>query len=120
MSFRNKLLVVNGSMQLTEGPIARQLIGRDASAAVGSSGLMVICIVGFFSGLSVGVGVVAGQAARGRDDRALTRIIRTAAGFTAPMSPVRSPGSVRHCACLSQNRPLGAGKGVRLHGAIHA
>ena len=116
MSPKHKLLTGNGAVRLTEGPIARQLIafavplflgsliqqlystvdlmfvgkliGRDASAAVGSSGLMVTCIVGFFTGLSVGVGVVAGQAAGRRDDRALTRIIHTAAGFTALMALV--------------------------------
>lgn len=116
MSLKNRILTGNGTVQLTEGPIARQLIsfalplflgsliqqlystvdlmfvgkliGRDASAAVGSSGLMVTCIVGFFTGLSVGVGVIAGQAAGRRDDRELTRIIHTAAGFTALMSLV--------------------------------
>ena len=116
MSPKHKLLTGNGAVRLTEGPIARKLIafavplflgsliqqlystvdlmfvgkliGRDASAAVGSSGLMVTCIVGFFTGLSVGVGVVAGQAAGRRDDQTLTRIIHTAAGFTALMSLV--------------------------------
>jgi Na+-driven multidrug efflux pump len=33
-----------------------KLIGRDAFATVGSSGLTVTCIVGFFTGLSVGAG----------------------------------------------------------------
>lgn len=85
MSPKHRLLTGSDTIQLTEGPIARQLIafavplflgslvqqlyskvdlmfvgkliGRDASAAVGSSGLMVTCIVGFFTGLSVGVGL---------------------------------------------------------------
>jgi len=116
MSPKHKLLTGNGAVRLTEGSIARKLIafavplflgsliqqlystvdlmfvgkliGRDASAAVGSSGLMVTCIVGFFTGLSVGVGVIAGQAAGRRDDRELARIIHSAAGFTALMSLV--------------------------------
>jgi putative MATE family efflux protein len=116
MSSSRKWFPGSGAVQLTEGPIARQLvgfavplflgsliqqlystvdlmfvgklIGRDASAAVGSSGLMVTCIVGFFTGLSVGVGVVAGQAAGRRDEQALRRIIHTAAGFTALMALV--------------------------------
>ena len=114
MSLKDKLSLKSGTTSLTEGPIAPsliafavplllgsliqqlystvdlmfvgKLIGRDASAAVGSSGLMVTCIVGFFTGLSVGVGVIAGQAAGRRDDRALRRVIHTAAGFTALMA----------------------------------
>ena len=116
MSSSRKWFPGSGAVQLTEGPIAKQLvgfaiplflgsliqqlystvdlmfvgklIGRDASAAVGSSGLMVTCIVGFFTGLSVGVGVVAGQAAGRRDEQELRRIIHTAAGFTALMALV--------------------------------
>ena len=108
---RRKAFNRSKAIQLTEGPIARQLIrfamplllgsliqqlystvdlmfvgkliGPEASAAVGSSGLMVTCIVGLFSGLSVGVGVVTGQAAGRRDSIALESIIHTAAGFTA-------------------------------------
>ena len=150
MSSSRKWFPGSGAVQLTEGPIATQLvgfavplflgsliqqlystvdlmfvgklIGRDASAAVGSSGLMVTCIVGFFTGLSVGVGVVAGQAAGRRDEQALRRIIHTAAGFTALMSlaflalgqllvtpalpgHTRSPGSARHCACSFMTIP---------------
>ena len=114
MSLSHKWFPGSGAVQLTEGPIARRLvgfavplflgsliqqlystvdlmfvgklIGRDASAAVGSSGLMVTCIVGFFTGLSVGVGVIAGQAAGCRDEKELSCIIHTAAGFTALMA----------------------------------
>ena len=116
MSMKGRRLFSRDAVCLTEGPIAGQLvrfalplllgsliqqlystvdlmfvgrlIGRDASAAVGSSGLMVTCIIGFFTGLSVGVGVVAGQAAGRREDGELTRVVHTAAGFTALMSLV--------------------------------
>lgn len=39
-----------------------QILGKEAAAAVGASGLIVTCILGFFTGLSVGVGVVIAKA----------------------------------------------------------
>lgn len=63
-----------------------RFIGKEAAAAVGSSGMMVTCIVGFFTGLSVGVGVVAGKAAGAGDAPRLRRIIHTAAGLTLAAS----------------------------------
>lgn len=103
-----------GTAVMTSGPIGRQLvcfalpllagslvqqlynavdlmfvgrfIGKEAAAAVGSSGMMVTCIVGFFTGLSAGVGVVAGKAAGAGDAPRLRRIIQTAAGLTLAAS----------------------------------
>ena len=37
------------------------LVGKEASAAVCSSSLLVACVVGFFTGVSVGAGVVTAQ-----------------------------------------------------------
>lgn len=62
-----------------------QVLGTSAAAAVGSSGMIVNCIVGFFTGLSVGVGVVVGKAAGGREEALLSRIIHCTAGLTLVM-----------------------------------
>lgn len=59
-----------------------RIVGTGAAAAVGSSGMMVTCIVCFFTGLSAGVGVVVGKAAGGGDFVRLSRLIQTAAGLT--------------------------------------
>ena len=37
---------------------AGRILGTDATAAIGASSLIVTCLVGFFTGLSVGVGVI--------------------------------------------------------------
>lgn len=58
-----------------------QFIGKEASAAVGSSDLLVTCIVGLFTGISVGSGVVAAQAFGQKDNKTLHRVIQTAFFF---------------------------------------
>lgn len=58
-----------------------QFIGKEASAAVGSSDLLVTCIVGLFTGISVGSGVVAAQAFGQGDKKTLHRVIQTAFFF---------------------------------------
>ena len=58
-----------------------QFIGKEASAAVGSSDLLVTCIVGLFTGISVGSGVVAAQAFGQGDKTTLHRVIQTAFFF---------------------------------------
>lgn len=98
------------TINLTEGPIGRQLIrfalplflgsllqllyntvdlifagqflGKEASAAVGASSLIVTCILGFFTGMSVGVGVVIAKAVGEGDSLRVHRAIHTAAGMT--------------------------------------
>lgn len=62
-----------------------QVLGTTAAAAVGSSGMIVNCIVGFFTGLSVGVGVVVGKCVGSRDEDRLRRILHCAAGLTLLM-----------------------------------
>lgn len=37
-------------------------LGKEASTAVGASSLVITCIVGFFTGISVGNGVIVSQA----------------------------------------------------------
>lgn len=95
---------------LTQGPIARQLalfalpllagsliqqlystvdmmfvgqaLGKSAAAAVGSSSMIVTCIVGFFTGLSVGVGVSVGKAVGMGEEGMISRFIHCAAALT--------------------------------------
>lgn len=58
------------------------LIGKEAQAAVGASSLLTTCVVGFFTGLSVGCGVITAQARGAGDRRRLDRIIHTALGVS--------------------------------------
>lgn len=101
---------------LTQGPIAKQLIrfalpllvgsliqqlystvdmmfvgrvlGKEAAAAVGSSSMIVTCVIGFFSGLSVGVSVVAGKAFGRGDEGKLRLCVHTAAAVTFGMAVI--------------------------------
>ena len=60
---------------------AGNLLGSRAQAAVGASSLFITCVVGFFTGISVGCSVVTAQAV-GAEDRAKTdRIIHSALGL---------------------------------------
>lgn len=62
-----------------------RVLGTNAAAAVGASGMIVNCVVGFFTGLSVGVGVVVGRTAGSQDEKLLRRFIHSAAGLTLAM-----------------------------------
>lgn len=102
------------SLDLTRGPVAKQLVrfalpllagslvqlmystvdmmfvgrylGGGPAAAVGASSMIVSCIVAFFSGLSTGVGVTAGKAAGSRNHDLLRRTIHTSAALTLLLS----------------------------------
>ena len=63
-----------------------RILGKEASAAVGASGMIVTCILGFFSGLGVGVGVVAATAVGQGAYSKLDRVIHSAAGLTILLS----------------------------------
>lgn len=54
-----------------------QLLGKEASAAVGASSMLVTCIVGFFTGMSVGASVVASRYYGARDFENLNHVIHT-------------------------------------------
>lgn len=58
------------------------LLGKEAQAAVGASSLLTTCVVGFFTGLSVGCGVMAAQARGSGDKSKLDSIIHTAMGVS--------------------------------------
>ncbi|MGM9640321.1 MAG: MATE family efflux transporter [Faecousia sp.] len=65
-----------------------RILGAEASAAVGASSLIVTCILGVFTGLSVGVGVAAAKAVGSANTQRLKDIIRTAAGLTCLLALV--------------------------------
>ena len=50
---------------------AGNLIDANASAAIGMSGMLITCLVGFFGGMSVGAGVIVARLFGRRDDSAL-------------------------------------------------
>ena len=60
------------------------VLGKEATAAVGASTLLVTCLVGFFSGLSIGSGVVTAMVFGGGDEKELRRVIHSGMtiGFT--------------------------------------
>ena len=97
---------VSKSVDMTEGPIGRKLVlfilpllagsliqqlyntvnlifvgrllGKEASAAVGSSSLLVTCMVGFFIGLSIGASVVTARFIGARKYEQIKEITSTA------------------------------------------
>ncbi len=57
-------------------------LGKEASAAVGSSSLLVTCLLGFFTGMGVGVSVLTAKARGARDNGRLHKVIHTTAALT--------------------------------------
>ena len=57
---------------------AGNFIDKSASAAIGTSGMLVNCLVGFFGGMSVGSGVVISQIFGSGDIRKLKKAIHNA------------------------------------------
>ena len=51
------------------------LLGKGASAAVGTCGWPINCLVGFFTGMGVGVGVLVSQACGAKDSQKVKQII---------------------------------------------
>ncbi|MDY2627104.1 MAG: MATE family efflux transporter [Lachnospiraceae bacterium] len=100
----------NFSMDLTRGSIPRQILlfalpllissliqqmystvdllfvgnflGKEASAAIGASSLIVTCMVNFFTGLSLGVNVLAAQYFGRKEETELDHLVHTAAGLS--------------------------------------
>ena len=85
-------LFLGSLIQLLYGTVdlmfVSHILGKDASAAVGASSLIVTCILGFFTGLGVGIGVVAAKAVGMGAYKSLERIIHSAAGLTVLMAAV--------------------------------
>ena len=59
-----------------------QTLGTEAAAAIDSSSLVVTCLVGFFTGLRVGVAVTAARAVGNGDHQQLRQVVRAAAGLS--------------------------------------
>ncbi len=59
-----------------------QFIGKEASSAVGSGDLLITCIVGLFTGISIGSSVAAGQAWGAGDRKTLKKLIQTVYTFS--------------------------------------
>ncbi|SMP65609.1 MATE family efflux transporter [Anoxynatronum buryatiense] len=57
------------------------VLGKEATAAVGASTLFVTCLVGFFSGLSIGSGVVTSMAFGGGDQKELKKVVHSGMGI---------------------------------------
>jgi putative MATE family efflux protein len=57
-------------------------LGKNSYAAVGASSLIISCLVGFFTGMSVGSGVVIAQAIGSRDKKAVQDSVHTAMGLS--------------------------------------
>ncbi len=61
---------------------AGNMLGTDATAAVGASSLLISCIVNFFTGVSVGISVIASQKVGAGEWKEVDRIIHTAMGIS--------------------------------------
>ncbi|MDD2478046.1 MAG: MATE family efflux transporter [Candidatus ainarchaeum sp.] len=57
-------------------------LDNEAFAAVGASSLIITCLIGFFTGMSVGTGVVSAQSFGGKSKADLQRTVHTAIGFS--------------------------------------
>lgn len=57
-------------------------LNNEAFAAVGASSLIITCLIGFFTGMSVGTGVVSAQSFGSKSKADLQRIVHTAIGFS--------------------------------------
>ena len=54
---------------------AGNLLGTQASAAIGASSLLITCLVGFFGGMSIGSGVIIAQVFGAHDNERLSRAL---------------------------------------------
>ena len=61
---------------------AGNLLSKDSYAAVGASSLIISCLVGFFTGMSVGSGVVISHAIGSRNRRLTQDSVHTAVGLS--------------------------------------
>jgi putative MATE family efflux protein len=57
-------------------------LNKEAFAAVGASSLIITCLVGFFTGMSAGTGVVSAQSFGRKSKTDLQRAVHTAIGFS--------------------------------------
>lgn len=97
-------------IDLTEGPIAKQIIlfavplflssliqqlyntvdlifvgqclDTDATAAVGASSMLITLMIGFFNGLSIGIGIIMAKAFGSGNKKRMQEVIHNAAGLS--------------------------------------
>ncbi len=58
------------------------MIGKNAAAAVGASGLIVTCLINLFTGISVGAGVAISQSIGEGNKKNVDQLLHAAAGFS--------------------------------------
>lgn len=61
---------------------AGNLIGTQASAAIGASSLLITCLVGFFGGMSVGSGVIIAQVFGAQDSDRLSKALHNSVALS--------------------------------------
>lgn len=59
-----------------------QVLGSEASAAVGASSLLITCLIGFFSGMSVGSGIISARFFGASQKDKLKKSIHTSIAFS--------------------------------------
>lgn len=72
-------------------------VGKSASAAIGSTSLVVTCIIGFFNGLGMGVGVLTAQFYGAQKKEKIKKTVQTAAGLTLVLSVVITAAGLLLC-----------------------
>ena len=68
--------------------VVGQFVGKEALAAVGSTGNIINALIGFFSGLSMGAGVIISQSFGAKDDRGVHDAVHTSLLLTLLASVV--------------------------------
>jgi len=71
---------------LTDSVIVGRFVGKEALAAVGSTGTLINSVIGLFLGCSVGAGIIISQRFGARDKDGLFRAIHTTAALTILMA----------------------------------
>ena len=68
--------------------VVGNFVGKTALAAVGSTGNIINALIGFFSGLSVGAGVIISQYFGARDEKGVSRAVHSSMALTFIMAVV--------------------------------
>lgn len=95
-----------------------RLLGTDAAAAVGAGSLLITLVLGFFTGMSVGVSVSVSHAYGAGNQKELHELIHCAAGLAlvsfCPVNPLRY---IFHAGCAASDEYAGRyyGSGRCLH-----
>ena len=87
-----------------------QLLGTKASAAIGASGLIVTCLIGFFNGMAVGTNVFAARHYGAKRFNELKKLIQTIfwTGIMGKLLDIMTLGSTSFCiAIFEQSYTIG-------------